>query len=257
MKITNRLLTTGAAHGRTGTALTPKGVVLHYVGNPNSTAENNRSWFENGAGGAHTSAHYIVGLQGETLRLIPETERAQHAGKSYGAKWGEMAKTNNSRYIGIEVCHPDSTGKFNDNTYASLVELVADICKRYGFNPEKDVVRHYDITGKACPLYYVNRQCEWVQLLNEINTVVGGNSYTPPEPPAIKMPTLRRGDKNTAVREMQERINLFLRTTGKTLLNADGSFGPLTETAVRTYQAAKGLAVDGICGPKTWAALLA
>jgi GH24 family phage-related lysozyme (muramidase) len=37
---------------------------------------------------------------------------------------------------------------------------------------------------------------------------------------------------------------------------ADGDFGPKTERAVREFQRAKGLAVDGIVGPQTWAALL-
>ena len=37
---------------------------------------------------------------------------------------------------------------------------------------------------------------------------------------------------------------------------ADGSFGGDTDKAVRAYQGAKGLSVDGACGPKTWASLL-
>ena len=37
---------------------------------------------------------------------------------------------------------------------------------------------------------------------------------------------------------------------------ADGSFGAATDTAVRAYQKAKGLSVDGSCGGKTWAKLL-
>lgn len=174
LSITERLLTPGAEHGRTGQALTSVGITVHYVGNPGSTAEANRSWFENGAGGAHSSAHYIIGLNGEILRIIPENERAQHAGKSYAAKYDEMAKTNNSRYIGIECCHPDGSGLFNEKTYASLIALCADICKRRGFNPSTAVVRHYDITGKDCPLYYKNNSAAWNKLLTDISVSVTG-----------------------------------------------------------------------------------
>lgn len=37
---------------------------------------------------------------------------------------------------------------------------------------------------------------------------------------------------------------------------ADGKFGSRTDTAVRAFQKASGLKVDGICGPKTWEALI-
>ncbi|MDR1000391.1 MAG: N-acetylmuramoyl-L-alanine amidase [Clostridiales bacterium] len=166
--ITNKLLTPGASHGRTGQKLDAKGVVIHYVANPGSTAIANRNYFENGSEGNGTSCHYIVGLQGEILRLIPENERAMHAGKAYGVAWATQAKTNNSTYLGIEVCHPDKTGKFSAVTYKALVELVADICERNGFNPYQDIQRHYDVTGKLCPLYYVNNPSAWEKFKTDV-----------------------------------------------------------------------------------------
>lgn len=174
MRITDALLTMGSEHGRTGQALNAKGITVHYVGNPGSSAEANRNWFENGAGGAHSSAHYIIGLKGEILRIIPEAERAQHAGKSYAKAYDKTAKTNNSTYIGIECCHPGADGKFNEATVASLTELCADICRRRGFDPVKNIVRHYDITAKKCPAYYVNDGGAWEGLLAGIDNLLNG-----------------------------------------------------------------------------------
>jgi N-acetylmuramoyl-L-alanine amidase len=70
--------------------------------------------------------------------------------------------------IGIECCHPTADGKFNDNTFNSLIELVADLCKRFKLDPIKDVYRHYDVCGKSCPLFYVKNSNEWTSLKNKI-----------------------------------------------------------------------------------------
>ena len=168
MDIQNRLLTMGASHGRSGRLMVPKGVVIHYVANPGSSALGNRNYFENGSGGAGVSAHYVIGLNGEIIRCVPDNECAAHAGASYGPAWNEMAKTNNSKYIGIECCHPNADGKFNDYTLDAVVELTADLCKKYGLDPRKDVYRHYDVCGKMCPLYYVNRTDQWDALKNRV-----------------------------------------------------------------------------------------
>ena len=64
-------------------------------------------------------------------------------------------------------------------------------------------------------------------------------------------PTLRRGDQLDAVVKLQALLNAKYTAD----LEIDGLFGAKTEEAVRTFQKAHGLKADGICGPKTWAAL--
>ena len=60
------------------------------------------------------------------------------------------------------------------------------------------------------------------------------------------MATLKRGDKGEGVKFLQRRL----------VLKEDGIFGPLTEEAVKEFQKEHRLAVDGIVGDKTWAALM-
>jgi uncharacterized protein (TIGR02594 family) len=69
---------------------------------------------------------------------------------------------------------------------------------------------------------------------------------------ASSMPTLRQGSRGSAVIDLQRRLAAAGFSTGA----ADGVFGPLTDTAVRSFQRAHGLGIDGIVGPQTWGALL-
>jgi N-acetylmuramoyl-L-alanine amidase len=138
---------------RPGTELKKiNGVVIHYVGNPGTTAQANRNYFESLSSGAtetYASAHFIVGLEGEVLACVPLTEMAY------------ASNSRNDDTIGIEVCHPDETGQFSDVTYDRVVELTAWLCREFGLDPETDVIRHYDVSGKECPLYYVENPGAW------------------------------------------------------------------------------------------------
>ena len=68
----------------------------------------------------------------------------------------------------------------------------------------------------------------------------------------ITLPVLRKGDKGAAVTSMQQ----LLTAKGYSTKGADGIFGANTETALKKYQAAKGLEPDAICGEQSWTALL-
>ena len=128
-------------------------IVVHYVGNPGTTAKQNREYFN--TDGVEVCSHFIVGLDGEIIQCLPLYE------KSAASNW------RNKDTISIEVCHPDKTGKFNDKTYEALIKLVAWLCNLCDFN-EENVIRHYDITGKECPFYYVKNEDEWEEFLNDV-----------------------------------------------------------------------------------------
>ena len=67
----------------------------------------------------------------------------------------------------IECCHPDETGQFNTATYDSAVKLTAWLCTRFGLTSDQ-VIRHYDVTGKDCPKYYVENPDAWIQMKSDI-----------------------------------------------------------------------------------------
>lgn len=132
-----------------------KNIVIHYVGNPNTTAQNNRDYFDKDS--TEVSSHFLVGLEGEIIQCVPLWE------KSAASNW------RNNDTISIEVCHPDDTGKFNDATYNAVIKLTAWLLNEFGLD-ESAVIRHYDITGKLCPLYYVENEDAWNQMKKDIGT---------------------------------------------------------------------------------------
>ncbi len=145
-------------YSRPGTALEQvNGIVVHYTANPGTTAEQNRSYFENLAetGETYASSHFVIGLSGEIVQCIPCNEIAY------------ASNERNADTISIECCIPDDTGRFADATYDSLVKLVTWLMGRYGLT-EDDVIRHYDVTGKACPKYYVENEWAWNQFREDL-----------------------------------------------------------------------------------------
>lgn len=70
----------------------------------------------------------------------------------------------------------------------------------------------------------------------------------------VELQVLKKGAKGSTVKAMQTLLIGYGYFCGG--YGADGDFGSGTESALRSYQKAKGLGVDGICGPKTWAKLL-
>ena len=62
---------------------------------------------------------------------------------------------------------------------------------------------------------------------------------------------LRAGDRGDAVRDLQQRL-----VVAGARIVVNGLFDAPTEAAVRGFQEARGLRVDGLCGPETWGALI-
>lgn len=129
-------------------------IAVHYVGNPNTSAAANRNYFENQKnGGRYVSSHFIVGLQGEIIQCIPLDEISYCTNQA------------NSYSVSVECCHPDSAGKFTEKTEQSLAELCAYLLKKFGLDAD-DIIRHYDVTGKQCPLYWSPTKYQSAEVAN-------------------------------------------------------------------------------------------
>lgn len=139
------------------------GVVVHYVGNPNTTAQANRNYFASlasGKEGIYASSHFVIGLEGEVIQCIPLTEIAY------------ASNSRNDDTVAIEVCHPGEDGAFNQASYDRCVELTAWLCRTFRLDAEEDVIRHYDVSGKRCPLYYVEHPQAWEDFLEDVQAAV-------------------------------------------------------------------------------------
>ena len=172
-----------------------KKIAVHYVGNPKSTAIANRNYFDNLSknGGRYVSSHFIVGLDGEVIQCIPTDEIAYCTNQA------------NSYSVSIETCHPDSTGKFNPATEKSLVELTVYLLRKFGLT-EADVIRHYDVTGKQCPLYYVTNPTAWKSFLSRIKKLLESGSDT--ENAEVKDDTENTADTQFRVRVIDPQLNI-------------------------------------------------
>ena len=134
-----------------------RGIVVHYVGNPGTSAQANRNFFANPT--TEVCSHFVIGLEGEIIQCVPLGERSA------------ASNDRNRDTISIEVCHPDESGKFNDTTYASLVKLTAWLCTEFELDTS-DVIRHYDVTGKLCPLYFVEHEDAWESFKSDLSAEI-------------------------------------------------------------------------------------
>ncbi|WP_122639697.1 peptidoglycan recognition protein family protein [Romboutsia sp. Marseille-P6047] len=247
MNITTNFLTINK-YSRPGTkrSKTTK-IAWHYVANPGSSASANRNYFQNSK--VYASSHYILGLKGEILYIVPDDEIAYTTNSA------------NSYSIGIECCHPTSDGHYNDATYNSMVELGAYLCEKYNLDPTDDMIRHYDITRKICPKWFVDNPNAWIKFKNDVKNKMNRSTSDDDNGNIIH---ISPNTKSDWVKELQT----YLNNAYSAKLNVDGYVGPKTYAAVKNRVVGKGyitkgtlvsllqealgdLDIDGSCGPKT------
>lgn len=136
-------------------------IFVHYTANAGTSAAQNRSYFENLGitGETSASAHFVIGSEGEIIQCLPLDEI------------GYAVKEHNYNSISIECCYLREDGKFEDATYQSLIELLGWLMKEYDLGTSA-IKRHYDASGKLCPLYYVEHEDAWEQLKKDVEEYI-------------------------------------------------------------------------------------
>jgi N-acetylmuramoyl-L-alanine amidase len=147
-------------------------VIFHWVANAKTTAKQNRGYFEGlkSNPSKFDSIHYIVGLDGEVLRLIRDEEKAFHCGtlqadpktnqaytpwarELFGRFAADPQNTSpNNCTIGVEMCHTDDDGNMTEETIESAINLGVDLCQAHSLAPLRQIGTHHLVVGwKDCP----------------------------------------------------------------------------------------------------------
>lgn len=137
-----------------------KYLVYHYTGNDGDHAAANAKYYRDAV--VQASAHYFVD-DADVYRSVPDLEIAWAVG---GKKWADCDQTGggtlygvatNANSISIEMCDTVRDGQLmaTEATLARAAALGRELMDKYNI-PLDHVVRHFDVTGKHCPAYFMD-----------------------------------------------------------------------------------------------------
>lgn len=152
-------------------SMNPKFVVVHNTANDASARAEVSYMIGNNNS---TSYHYAVdGV--DIVQGISEDRNAWHCGATNG----------NRNAISIEICYSKSGGQRFEAAERQAADLVADICKRYGWGIDK-VQTHQQQNGKYCPHRTIDNG--WQRFLNMVQSFLNGTAPAAPSKPEAPTP---------------------------------------------------------------------
>ena len=274
---------------KAGKRIIPSGIVVHSTGANNSYIKRyvgpddgvlgknkyNNHWNKSSA---NKCVHAFIGKVADGSVKVYQTLPWDY--RCWGVGSGKKG-SHNSTHIQFEICEDGLTNEDYYNAAFSLAkELCAFLCKEYGINVD-NVIGHYESAAMGYgsnhgdPRNWQKKYGDSMDkfradvraLLGQVDasTTVSAPTQEPeketatnttttkPASGVINMGTLRNGNSGTQVKVLQWLLN----ENGYGAGNVDGIYGNNTLKAVKAYQKAKGLTVDGIVGKNTWAKLLA
>ncbi len=119
------------------------------------------------------SSNYCIGYDGDIAMSVDEDDRA----------WTSSSGWNDRQAITIE-CANNSDSSLPDATYQSLVNLMADVCTRYGIEPSYDgtqnatFTEHRMFASTSCPGEWLHAHMS--QLVADVKTAMGGGAFSAP-----------------------------------------------------------------------------
>ena len=251
-----------------------KWIVVHFTANDGDSDESNARYFKNNI--VKASAHYFVDDDSVT-QSVPDNYVAYSVGgdkykNTKGAKYFNIV--NNTNSLNIELCDTVKNGK-NDlsaKTRANAILLIKQKAKKYGID-RNHIIRHWDVTGKNCPKYFVEDSYSWNRFLDDIfgtntnkttkpnenvmnlkkalnesygckltvNGILDAKTVT-----EIKKHPVKNYTENAYAKWVQRRLK-----AKKYKIKIDGKFGKNSKNTLEEFQKANHLSVDGVCGYNT------
>lgn len=221
--------------------MAPEFIVVHNTYN-DAAARNEIAYMISNSN--KVSFHYAVDDQ-EVIQGIPEDRNAWHASDGGSGK-------GNRKGIAVEICYSKSGGDRFLAAEKLAAKFIAFKLNEKGWGIDK-VKKHQDFANKYCP--HRTLDMGWERFLETVQTELDALTKTNEKGMVeVKVSVLKKGAKGSQVKAMQALLIGYGYSCGSS--GVDGSFGGATDKALRAYQKDKGLAVDGSCGPATWASLL-
>lgn len=295
MEITQFYLTENPCY-KAGKKINPSGIVVHSTGANNAYIKRyvnpddgvlgvnkyNNHWNRELKSG-NKCVHAFIGKVADGSVRIYQTLPWDH--RCWGVGGGKKGSHNNT-HIQFEICEDGLTDEnYYREAFNLAKELCAFLCREFDIDPA-NVIGHYESAAAGYGsnhgdprnwqkkfndsmdnfrndvrvLLGVEKQAPDVSVSKPVQNSVGnagtaekGKNEAQTENVVYDMKTLRVGNTGTQVKVLQWLLNHMTDyTSGK----VDGIFGTKTLTAVRQYQKANGLTVDGIVGKNTWKKLL-
>jgi hypothetical protein len=270
-----KLIFTNCDSYKAGKKITPKGVMVHSTGanNPSLSRyvgpddgllgenKHNNHWNMPKVG---ASVHAFIGKLKDgsvaTYQVLPFNYRAGHCAS------GKNGSGNNT-HLAFEICEDGLTDPvYFGKVYQEAVEFTAYLCEEFNLDPMADgvVIDHREghkrgiASNHGDVKHWFTKHGKSMDTFRaDVKALLDGEKKPVENKEGlctVEIKVLKKGAKGSEVTAMQTLLIGYGFSCGS--YGADGSFGAATDNALRAFQKANGLSVDGCCGPKSWGKLL-